>query len=200
MNHILKPTTVFFFAAFITLILLLHAEALAHCDAMDGPVVVDAQEAFADKDVTPALKWVQEDQEQQIRKAFQDTLAVSTKGEDAKKLAEMYFFETLVRLHRASEGAPYTGLKPAGTQPDPGVEAADEALENDDVDTLIKKINAHVAEGIRKRYEHAKETKAHAGDSVNAGRKFVMAYVHYTHYVRGISQAAAGGSHNDHPK
>jgi hypothetical protein len=200
MNCILKPTTISFFAAFITLILLPHAKALAHCDAMDGPVVLDAQKALADKNVTPVLKWIKEAQEQQIRKAFQDTLAVGTKGEEVKELAETYFFETLVRLHRASEGMPYTGLKPAGTHPGPGVEAADEALEKDDVDTLIKKINARVAEGIRKRYEDAKEAKTHAADSVNAGRKFVTAYVHYTHYVRGISQAAAEGSHNDHPE
>jgi hypothetical protein len=114
-------------------------------------------------DVTPVLKWVKEDQEKQIRKAFQDTLAVSAKGEEVKKLANMYSFETLVGFHHASESAPYTDLNPAGTRP--GSVAADEALEKDDMDTLIKKIDAHVAEGICNAFQD------YAGDVRSCGRQ-----------------------------
>jgi hypothetical protein len=60
---------------------------------------------------------------------FKRTLEVRTKGTDARELADMYFFETLVRLHCAGEGEPYTGLKPAGTPIEPIVLAADKALE-----------------------------------------------------------------------
>jgi hypothetical protein len=35
----------------------------AHCDTLDGPVVKTAQEALEKGDVTPVLKWVQNDQE-----------------------------------------------------------------------------------------------------------------------------------------
>jgi hypothetical protein len=43
---------------------------------------------------------------------FTKTLAVRKQSKEAKELADMYFFETLVRIHCAGEGAPYTGLKP----------------------------------------------------------------------------------------
>ncbi|HOB97871.1 MAG TPA: DUF6448 family protein [Verrucomicrobiota bacterium] len=35
----------------------------AHCDTMDGPVVLAAKSALGTKDVTPVLKWVKEDAE-----------------------------------------------------------------------------------------------------------------------------------------
>ncbi|MDD5642387.1 MAG: DUF6448 family protein, partial [Syntrophales bacterium] len=82
----------------------------AHCDTVDGPVVAAARLALAKGEVTPVLKWVPKDDEGEIRAVFQKTLRVRTKGPEAKDLADRYFFETLVRMHRASEGEPYTGL------------------------------------------------------------------------------------------
>ena len=78
----------------------------AHCDALDGPVVKEAQLALEKGDVTPLLKWVTKEQENDIRNAFAQTLSVRTKGKDARELADRFFFETLVRVHRAGEGAP----------------------------------------------------------------------------------------------
>jgi hypothetical protein len=47
------------------------------------------------------------------------------------------FFETAVRLHRAGDEAPYTGLKPAGPDWDPFVPRAEKAIEtNDATDTI----------------------------------------------------------------
>ena len=94
------------------LAVLLPRAVFAHCDTMDGPVVAAAKAALEKGDVTPVLKWVAKDREGEIRTAFQKTLAVRSKGPEAKELAHMYFFETLVRIHRAGEGAPYTGLQP----------------------------------------------------------------------------------------
>src|SRR5512141_466404 len=88
--------------------------ALAHCDAMDGPVVQAAQAALAKNDVGLVLRWVPSDQEAAIRAAFARTVAVRALGTDARTLADTWFFETLVRVHRAGEGAPFDGLKPAG--------------------------------------------------------------------------------------
>lgn len=90
----------------------LSKNAFAHCDTLDGPVVQAARIALEKGDVRALVKWVQADDEKEIRVAFQKTLAVRAKGAEAKELADMYFFETLVRIHRAGEGAPYTGLKP----------------------------------------------------------------------------------------
>jgi hypothetical protein len=168
----------------------------AHCDTLDGPVVADARQALAKGDVTPLLKWVQTDNEKEILVAFQKTLAVRAKDAEAKELADMYFFETLVRVHRAGEGAPYTGLK-SGEAIDPAVALADQALESGSVDKLVDVLTKAMANGIRERFQHASETQSHADDSVVAGREFVEAYVIFTHYVEGLHGIIKGsGDHH----
>ncbi len=175
------------------------SQALAHCDTMEGPVVKDAQAALDKGDVTAILKWVGKDKEDEIRDAFKKTLAVRAKGPEAKELADMYFFETLVRVHRAGEGAPYTGIKPAGTKVAPIIEKSDKALEAGSADDLVKQVTAHVEKGIRERFDKAVEAKKHANESVEAGRKYVAAYVEYVHYVEGIHDAVMGkaGHHEE---
>ena len=168
--------------------------ARAHCDTMDGPVVMTAKTALEKKDVTPVLKWVKVESEPEIKAAFAKTLAVRSKGPEARELADQYFFETLVRVHRAGEGAPFTGLKPAGTELGPVIEEADKALESGSADKLIKLVTDQAASGIRRRFAEAKEKKAHAEHDVEAGRAFVAAYVEYVHYVEGLHKAAQIGS------
>ncbi|MDZ7260615.1 MAG: DUF6448 family protein [candidate division KSB1 bacterium] len=156
--------------------------AHSHCDTLDGPVVMAAKLALEKGDVTPVLKWIKEEHEGEVRQAFQKTLAVRTKGPEAKELADRYFFETLVRLHRAGEGAPYTGLKPAGTV-EPIVAKADKALESGSVDDLVRLLTSAMTAGIHERFERVIKTKKHADESVTAGREFVAAYVEFVHYV-----------------
>jgi hypothetical protein len=176
-------------------ILIVPQTAMAHCDTLDGPVVADARVALAEGNVTPILKWLQARDEQEVREAFARTLAVRRLNPEAQKLADTYFFETLVRLHRAGEGAPYTGLKAAGTV-EPVVAKADQALEQGVVDGLAGAIAAHTEEGIRERFRNALLTRKHAQDSVQAGREYVEAYVTYGHYVEGIAQAVHGAPHH----
>lgn len=164
--------------------------SLAHCDTMDGPVVADAKLALERSDVTPVLKWVLSEHEQEIRDLFAKTLLVRTKGPQARELADMYFFETVVRLHRAGEGAPYTGLKPAGADVDPAVAAADAALASESAEQIIKTLTDAVADGIRQRLRQAIEAKKHADQNVDAGREFVRAYVEFVHYVERIHKDA----------
>lgn len=157
--------------------------AHAHCDTMDGPVVTTAKMALEKGDVTPVLKWVKPEYEEEIRAAFGKTLRVRRLSPDARELADMHFFETLVRLHRAGEGAPYEGIKPAGTDLGPAVGGADRALETGSVDDLVGLVTDAVADGIRARFQRAVETKRHADESVEAGREFVEAYVEFVHYA-----------------
>ena len=174
----------------------LSKNAFAHCDTLDGPVVQAARIALEKGDVTPLLKWVHADDERKIRVAFQKTLTVRAKGAEAKELADMYFFETLVRIHRAGEGAPYTGLKPGETV-DPAVAMADKALGSGSVDKLADVLTKAMANGIREHFQHASETRKHADDSVAAGREFVKAYVIFTHYVEGLHAIIKGsGGHH----
>jgi len=180
--------------------LLALGRVLAHCDTMEGPVVKEAQAALEKGDVTPVLKWVAKDKEGEIRSAFQRTLTVRAKGPEARELADMYFFETLVRLHRAGEGAPYTGIKPAGTKMEPIVEKSDKALEAGSANELVRQVTAHVEHGIRQRFEKVVEARRHASESVEAGRAYVAAYVEYMHYVEGIHGAVmAQGAHHAEP-
>jgi hypothetical protein len=175
---------------------LIPSPAVAHCDTMGGPVIEAAREALEKGDVTPVLKWVRKEDEAEIRALFEKTLKVRAKGPEAVELADMYFFETLVRVHRAGEGAPYTGLKPEGAV-EPSVEEADKALETGSADRLLRLVTHAVEEGIRERFRHASETRRHAGESVEAGREFVKAYVEFTHYVERLHmEATAAGSHH----
>ncbi len=170
----------------------------AHCDTLDGPVVAAARMALDKGDITLVLKWVRKEDEQQIKKAFQETLGVRRLGEQARALADMYFFETLVRIHRAAEGAPYTGLKPAG-QVEPVVSAADSAIEKGSVDDLAKEVSALVTSGIHQRFERLMQAKKHSDETVASGREYVEAYVEFVHYVERLHTDALGtaGHHTD---
>src|SRR5659263_570822 len=154
-------------ALVMILVLATAGNALAHCDTLDGPVVTLARQALDKGDVKLILPWVAADQEGEIRKAFELTMAVRGKGEKERELADMYFFETLVRIHREGEGAPYTGLKPAGRDLGPAIPAADKALESGNPGPLLKLINEKIHEEVHKYYMEAKEKKAHAGDSLS---------------------------------
>jgi hypothetical protein len=158
----------------------------AHCDTLDGPVVLTAKSALEKGDITPVLKWVRKEDEKEIQELFNKTLIVRKQGKEAGELADMYFFETLVRIHRAGEGAPYTGLKAAGAV-EASVAAADKSLESGSADGLVKLVTDAAAKGIRERFAHALETKKHADHTVDAGRKFVEAYVEFTHYVERLA-------------
>jgi len=167
----------------------------AHCDTLDGPVVTTAKTALNKGDVTPMLKWVAKKDEGEIKKAFEKTLGVRKLSPQARELADMYFFETLVRVHRAGEGEPYTGLKPTGTAVEPGILAADKALESGSDDSLVKEITSAVSAGIRQRFNHAMKAKKHAEENVEMGREYVKAYVEFVHYVEGLHKAASGQAH-----
>ena len=127
---------------------------LAHCDTMNGPVVKAAQKALETGNVNLVFIWVQKKDEAEIKRAFEQTLAVRKLSAEAKKLADMYFFETLVRIHRAGEGAPYTGLKPASYKVDPGIEAADRAIEKGSVDGLMKNLTDAIHQGVLEHFKH----------------------------------------------
>lgn len=176
----------------VVVVLVAVPVARAHCDTLDGPVVAAARLALEKGDVTPVLKWVGKASETEIRAAFARTLSVRTKGPEARELADTYFFETLVRIHRAGEGEPFTGLKPAGGGLGPAVEAADKALEAGSVDSLVKLVTGDVGAGIRQRFARALETRKRADESVVAGREYVEAYVQFVHYVEQLHEDASG--------
>jgi hypothetical protein len=156
-------------------------------------VVRTARKALESGKVAPVLAWVQAKDEAEIKAAFDQTLAVRKLGSEAKALADHYFFETLVRVHRAGEGAPYTGLKPAGGVQDPALAAADKAIDTGKPEAVAKLLVDAVKAGLHERFAHLRALKA-PGDDVAKGRQWVAAYVAYVHFVVGIHQAATGGT------
>jgi len=132
-----------------------------------------------------------------VGKAFHQALAAKSKGGKGKEEGEHRFFETLVKIHRAGEGAPFTGLKPAGTV-EPVIAAADTSLVSGSDEEVMKLVTDAVTKGIRERHHQAAELYKHKDESVEAGRNYVKAYVEYTHYVEKLQQDAIG--HAEHHK
>lgn len=168
---------------------LLLVWAVAHCDTLDGPVVAAARKALDTGNVNLVLIWVQKKDEAEIRNHFQKTVAVRKVSAQAKELADMYFFETLVRLHRAGEGAAYTGLKPAG-KIEPPIAAADKALESGKVEGVVKLVSERMHAGLERHFKEMISKKKYNPDDIAAGRAFASAYVEYTHYVERLYDAS----------
>lgn len=184
-------------AAASALNLSLMGSAAAHCDSVDGPVITEAQQALIKGDVTPLLKWVPAADEGQVKTVFDKAVRVRKLGGDAQEFADHQLFATLVKVHRASEGAPFTGIKPAGGI-DPAVMAADAALEKGNVDALVAKITHKFEESVRERFTAAVKAKARSANSVAEGREFVNEYVQYVHYIEGVHNAISAAGAHDH--
>lgn len=173
--------------------------ASAHCDTLSGPVIVDARQALENKDVTPVLKWIRSADEAEIRSAFDRALKVRGTSADAASLADEFFYATLVRVHRAGEGAPFTGLK--STPPAPVEQASDHALESGEIAPLADELAAGLKQQITQKFAATRGLRAHAGHNVEAGRAYVAAYVDYVHFVDAVARLAEptpAESHTEH--
>jgi Family of unknown function (DUF6448) len=195
-NSILISSTVL--AILCTLALLFPNKLFAHCDGMDGPVITAAKQALETGDINPVLIWVPKSDEAEIRNVFQKTLAVRKLNPEAKELADMYFFETLVRIHRAGEGEPYTGIQPAGRDLGPAIPAADKAISDGKLETLYKILIDKIHEGLHVRFQEVMKKKDFKKNDVDAGREFVEAYVPFVHYVEALYDTAAKGGGHGH--
>lgn len=181
-------------AALVLTGLLWPVPAAAHCDSVDGPVVEAAREALETGDVNRVLLWILPEGEAEIREAFDRTRAVRASGGEARALADRWFFETVVRVHREGEGAPYTGLKSAGYEVPAGIEAADRALELGSIDGAAAGAAEHLAEALRERFERVRALRDFAPDDVEAGRRYVHAYVEYIHFIEAVHELLTHGA------
>ena len=157
--------------------------AFGHCDTMDGPVVKAAERALRTKNINYVLIWVHEKEEAEIRSAFKKVSKVRLMGRDARDLADRYFFETVVRLHRAGEGEPYTGLKSSGAEDVALFVEIDRAIYRNSISTLTARFPANDRSTIEERFRDVIERKKFAVNDVAAGRRFVESYVTFLHLV-----------------
>ena len=172
--------------------------ASAHCDSYDGPTIKDAMKALETNNVNLVLKWINAEQEKEIIPLFNKTYALKSGDREVYAIVEKYFLETLVRLHRETEGAPFTGLKAAGTT-EKIVQLSDQAIADKDIDSLLGRLNNHIGNAIRTKYDKVAALDKVKNDSPAKGREFVEAYVDYTHTLEAIHGIIEqGGGHAAH--
>ena len=174
--------------------------AQAHCDGLDGPVVTAARQALETGDPSPVLIWVQPGDEAAVRAAFAESLAVRRLGPQARALADRSFFETVVRLHRAGEGAPYTGLQPAGRDLGPAIRLADAAVASGSDAQVTALLADAVTHGVRERLEALRQKRGFSRGDLAAGRAYVADYVAFIHYVEAVHSAATASNRGHYPE
>ena len=166
-----------------------------HCDSMDGPVVKAAIQALEGEDVNLILPFVPAEGEREVIDAFRKVLPLRKNG--ARDVADRYFFETVVRVHRAGEGAPFTGLKPAGLDVGPVIPVAEKAIETGRVEDLEAKLTGIVAAEVRKRFEHVQHLQAHASHGVPAAREYTSAMLGLQVWAHQLYLAATSEGHGE---
>jgi len=169
-----------------------------HCDTMDGPVVKAAKMALKTGNVNLILPWVPKKAEAELKKAFAKTRKARKLGKGAADVADYWFFETAVRLHREGEGAPYTGLKPAGLDWGPVVPRAEKAIEKGNPKEAVDFIVHTVEKELQKRFKHAMAKKKYDVNDVDAAREYVRAnlgFVLYSHHL--YTNVMGGAEHGE---
>lgn len=183
-------------AALVFAIMLLPLFVFAHCDTLGGPVVSDAKQAIALHYVTPVLKWLKQGDEAEVRRIFDQTLNVRQLSPSARELADGFFFETVVRLHRAGEGAPYTGVR--NENPEPVIRLTDDSLSSGSAEALLQALNSHLKSELTKRFAAARAAKSESALSVEGGRHYVAAYIELTHFLERVHGAVLASETEAH--
>lgn len=166
-----------------------------HCDTMDGPVVKAAKRALESADVNLILPFVPKRVEDELRLAFQRTMRVRVLSPEAQETADRWFFETAVRLHREGEGAPFTGLKPAGLDPGPAVPRAERALDTGDPGEIIQFLVHTVEEQVRHRFDEVAALQTYDENDVDAAREYVGAMLGLVIYTHSVYSALVAAPH-----
>jgi hypothetical protein len=148
----------------------------------------------------PVLIWVQPKDEGEVRRAFAEAVVVRKLSPQARELADRYFFETLVRIHRAGEGAPYTGLKPAGRDLGPAIPLADRAIASGSDSQLAEFMAKEAQHGVHERFAELQSKRNFRPDDLAAGRAFVASYVTFIHYVEELHKAASSEAIGHYPE
>lgn len=179
----------------------LHEEASAmppHCDSLDGPIVTAARHALAAGDVNQVLPYVPADAEGEVRDAFARVLPLQTGGQTAADLAERWFFETVVRVHRAGEHAPYTGLKPAGLDVGPVIPLAEKAVESGDLEEVYRLLATDLRSELTHRLHYVRQLATDKDTSIAAGREYVEAMLGFQIYANQAYQTVHSDPHGEH--
>jgi len=167
-----------------------------HCDSLDGPVVSAAPDALAAGEVGLVLPFVPEESEAEVQAMFRRVLPVHGLSPEAADVADRLFFETVVRLHRAGEGAPYTGLKPAGLPHGPALPLAEQAVASGSPEALADFLAGVLRDQLEQRLDHVVALATSKDRSLADARRYVEAMLGfevYSHHLLGAMQARPHG-------
>jgi hypothetical protein len=168
-----------------------------HCDSLDGPVVTAARKALATGDVGLVLPYVPATAEDEVRAVFSRVQPLQATGGEAAAVAQQWLFETAVRLHRAGEGAPYTGVKPAGMDVGPVIPLAEKALDTGDVQPVYELLATELHAELSRRLHRVEELAAGRDTSVAAARAYVQELLGFQVYTNHVHRALHIGSHGE---
>jgi hypothetical protein len=169
-----------------------------HCDAVDGPVVKAAMKALEEEDVNIIFPFVPQAGEAEVGRAFAKVVRVRKGGVAAREVADRYFFETVVRIHRTGEGALFTGLKPAGLDTGPVIPVAEQAIETGSPEALLDLLSGLVRDEVRRRFEHMMHLKDQAGKGVEKDREYVGAMLGLQVYAHSLYKSIKAEPHASH--
>ena len=178
--------------------LLAPVTADAHCDTMDGPAVKDAIKAMDSGNVNYALKWVQPKYEAEVSRAFRMSMKVKDINADTKNLAEQYFFEILLRDHRAGEGVAFDGVKPHGWPVDERVRAADQSIALGNLEPLKGLVEPDKWPELQRRFQKVMSLKDFNVNRVEEGREYIEAYVQFFKFAEGEDEHHESHEHVEH--
>lgn len=168
-----------------------------HCDTLDGPVATAAKKALEGGNVNLILPYVPKDGEAEITRAFEKVLKIRN-DPAVQEVADLYFFETVVRVHRLGEGAPYTGLKPAGLSEGPVIPVAEKAIETGSPDELVRILTDLVCEEVTQRLMRVMHLKEHVDKSVDDAREYVEAMLDLQVWSHALSESIQAAAHPGH--
>lgn len=167
-----------------------------HCDSLDGPVVTAARHALDEADVDLVLPFVHADGEAEVRTMFDTVLAVRRLGPEPRQVADRLLFETVVRVHRAGEGAPYTGLKPAGLSVGPVIPLAERAVVTGSPTEVTEFLTGVLRDELKQRLEQVNSLAATKERSVHDARQHVEAMLGFEVYCHHVFQALRAAPHD----
>jgi len=137
-----------------------------------------------------------------VREALHKVERARKDGARVREIADRYFFETVARIHPAGEGAPHSGLKPAGLDVGPVIPVAEKAIEPGSADQLVELLSGNLSEQLRHGLHRVMHFKEHAGHGLGAAREYVEAMLGLQGWAHGlhntIKAEAHEGSHHRH--
>ena len=163
----------------------------AHCDSAKGPVATSAHQALISDNVNLILPYVKPEAEAELTAAFTEASKVRKQGNAARQLADRYFIETAVRLHRLGEGAPYTGVTDEETPA--SILTADQAMATGSLVEVNTMLEQAMHKGVEARYQAVVLAREEANrlNTVEAHRERVEAELMFEKFVYELNTLAS---------